>query len=185
MSWTTDEWEGFTLCLERWWKDPFDDSDRIAWKLAVDGLDPQTAAGALKLLLRRGETWRPSVAEFVAALEPVAPTFDEAWPVIQNAMRLLRPGEDGAAVVSQVRSLAGDQAAGWLASYGVWRLANEPVEDPSYGGVVVKRLRDHYSELVAEPAGRDRLVAALESPRSGRRELRQVDPLAVLGIGDA
>lgn len=182
MTWTADEWDGFTLCLEEWWKDELSDAQRTAWKLAIDDVNPAHAIATLKQLLRRGETWRPSVAEFVAALSPAAPTWEEAWPGIRLAMSSYDPYSAGPStrrVLGLLRAWGGEVVAGWVASYGVVNLASEAIDDPDYGGAVLKRLRDNYAEITSQPAGRDRLVAELENPRRSR-QLRRVDPLAAL-----
>lgn len=182
MTWTADEWEGFTLCLEEWWKDDLSDAQRTAWKLAIDDVEPVHAVATLKQLLRRGDTWRPSVAEFVTALAPPAPTWEEAWPGIKLAMSSYDPYNAGSStqkVLGLLRAWGGDVVAGWVASYGVGYLAAEAVDDPDYGGAVVKRLRDNYAEITSQPSGRDRLVSALNGPdRQG--QLRRMNPLAAL-----
>lgn len=185
--WENDEWGGFCVLLQEWWKDELTDNARTAWKLAIGDVEPSIAVAALKQLLRRGGTWRPSVAEFVAALSPPVPTWEEAWPGIRMAMSSYNPydAEDSTRrVLGLVRAWGGDCMAGWLASYGVARLAAEPVLDPDYGGAIVKRLRDNYTEITSCPSGRDRLVAALVEP-ARRGELRRMNVLAVLPEGAA
>ena len=123
MTWTATSWEGFALLLEEWWKDELPDSTREAWKLALDDVEPSIAIATLKQLLRRGGTWRPSTAEFVAALAPSVPTWEETWPMIRLAMSRLMWGDDGSKVIAEVCATRGEEAAaGWPASYGVWRL---------------------------------------------------------------
>ncbi len=182
MPWPDREWAGFCLLLDEWWKDDLPDSAEAAWKLALDDVEPAEAVATLKQVLRQGATWRPSCAEFIAALEVRGNggvlSFDEVWPVVVRGLQRGRPG-DLAPVVEYVRENAGDHAAGWVAAYGVDRLMGEPTDDPDYGGAVVKRLRDSYRELTASPGGRDRLVRALdEAPR--RQGLHRFDPALAL-----
>lgn len=185
MTWSADEWEGFALCLEEWWKDEMTDANRLAWKLAIDDIEPVVAVAALKQLLRRGKTWRPSVAEFVTALEPVVMSFDEAWSVIEYALNRAPwsyengPVLDDVWVLAYVGEHAGPIVAGWVSSYGVPRLCREETGDPGFGGAVLKRLRDSYIEATSTPSGRDRLVAALNAP-ARRGELRRMSPLVAL-----
>ena len=186
MIWKTDEWDGFSLLLEKWWKGEFSDADQTAWKYALDDVDPKLAVATLKLMLRRGETWRPSVAEFVAAMEgQLAPalSFDEAWPGIYAAMSRYNP-LDPMAVTHTLERVAmtagGECAAGWLSAFGVGRLALEPVDDPAFGGAVLKRLRDSWVEMTGRPEQRDRLVRGLGEARRG--ELGRVDAVGLLAV---
>jgi hypothetical protein len=177
---TRDEFEAIVF-LFKGWKGGFDDDAEEAYWTFLQGYDKAQVLVALKRLTREGSEFVPSVPAIVQAMEQPALPFDEAWPSVRAAMARYDPfsGRDSVdLVLENVRRLVGAPVAGWLSVYGVERLAAEPVDDPSFGGAVLRRVRESYSEMTSRPEQRDRLVRQLGEARRG--ELGRVDAAGLL-----
>lgn len=176
MTWTTPEWDAFCGLLEEGWPGEFTDEARTAWRVLLDGAQPSAAVQALKRLLFAGSRFRPSAAELLAELrrDPSTPTWDEAWMLIQRAIRAHRTDEQLLAALDAHHP----SLRAWVERFGAQRLRMLPVGDPQWGEQRMRELRESWERHME--ASETRQVAALASG-SGREGLRQLDPLAALG----
>jgi hypothetical protein len=192
MSFTDHEWEMFCALVEEAWPGEFDDEARTSWRILLDDIEPAGAISAVKRLLYSGRKFypRPAVSDVLAEVrsDPSLPTFDEAWWLIERAMRRTQspwgtfgsPGEMNRAynelilaALSQhhpaVRSFAERQ--------GLDRLRAVQVDDPRWGDKTRRELREAWERHLEATDGRE--IAALASGCPDG--LKQLDPLAVLG----
>lgn len=189
MTWQPDEWEAFCALLEEGWPGTFDDSTAEAWRVLLDSTPPQVAVEALRRLLLEGRRFRPSVSELLAATrdDPSQPTFDEAYWLIFGPRGALRARSTGVALhEGEQRQSENDAAlerartmhpliASFMERQGLDRLRMLPLDDPDYGEIRRKELREAWERHCEATEGR--VIAALAS---GSGELRQLDPLASL-----
>jgi hypothetical protein len=189
-----DDWESLCLLIEEGWPGEFDETAAKAWRLFLDDYTADQVMVALKTLVARGGTFRPSVAEVVAAIrkDPSLPTFEEAMKLIYGRGGVLRarPREstfrDSAEMARAYHEARLERArdlhplvSTFVDRFGIDRLDSIEINHPDYGDVKRKDLRDAWDRHVEAMDGRD--VAALASGRR-RGELGRLDPLEALGI---
>jgi hypothetical protein len=169
------DWDVLAQLLEAGWpagNDPFDQRKADAYRAMLDGHDPAEVALALRRIMERGGTYRPSIAEIIAAInaDPGLPTWAEAYQTIVAAC--WNPGRlDDAHEAVRL----------FVRAQGLGRLQTLPLNDPDWGHVERKRLRDEYDRFVERYQERRREGRALEAlGRATRRELERLDPLAAL-----
>lgn len=186
MSWSDNEWGAFCHLLDEGYPGDFTAEAEKAWRVLLDDLPPAAAVLALKRLLHRGGTFRPSAAELIAEAhrDPSMPTFEEAWRVIRVSLKTRAGGmmgqtiqnQDAARAAAILRRLDGFHPAirAFVERYGLDRLRMLPVEDPQWGEKHLRDLRDAWGRHCE--ASETRRVAALAAGRPDG--LRQLDPLA-------
>jgi hypothetical protein len=182
---TDEQWAVFEQLLAHGWSAPrqWDQPTGDAYRLVLDGYDPDQVLLALQRLIHRGGPFRPSIAEVVAAINADAalPTFDEAYNAIWEKGGYVWTGRlDGLheLVVLFIEARGGLEGC-----------RRERVADPDYGGAVRQQLATAWAELVDRYEARKREGRALEAlGRSKRGELAKPDYLATLsaepGAGD-
>lgn len=192
MAWTDQQWDTFAGLLEDGWPGEFDDRRGDAYRLLLDAIEPADAVRGLQVLLRTSR-FRPSAAEIVQAVEhdPSRPTFDEAYRLIFGPRGILaaRPAVTRWADEAERRRLynraARDRAAelhplvgAFVDRQGIDRLRELPVDDPDYGELRRKDLRQQWDEHVQAFAGRE--IHALAAGDDRQHGLRRLDPLAAI-----
>jgi hypothetical protein len=191
---TDDEWNGLSLLLAKGfkWKVPFGNAaDERAYRILLDGIEPEQIAGVLRSFVARGQVFGPTPGEIVAELrsDPSAPTFEEAYRLIYGPGGVLRarPAYAGAGSITatSLDRAAYDRAtelhplvSQFVHRCGLARLRALEV-DGEYGELVRKDLKRAYEDLTAALDGRE--VAAIASGRRGAG-LTALDPMAALGF---
>lgn len=159
-------------------------------ELKARGLSPDQAVIALRSV--EGD-FPPSASKLAAQarVDPSLPTFDEAWVLIDRVLgRTSMP--DGAFENEGEARKAHDEAIlkaldahhpmirSFVERQGLARLRTIQTGDPQWGEKLMADLRAAWGRHV-EAIDR-RQVAALTS--GGREGLRQLDPLAAIGMGE-
>lgn len=184
---TNEEWNGLTVLLDEGWPGPFRGDAERAYRTFLDGYDAVQVLEALHRLVHRGEKFRPSVAEVVAAItdDPGRPTWAEAYSALFGPRGAIA-GARGKAGEAVARAEAVHPYVGaFLRAQGFERLRSVPVDDPDYGGLERKRLGDEWERFVVQCDERIATGRALDS--LGRREQigpRRLDPLGLLGLSE-
>jgi len=186
--------------LDKGWPGELDPRAADAYTVLLDGTDPVAVTAGLRMLLHRGQRFRPSAAEILGACRQAAnagrPTWDEALQSILWCLKA-RPGRVAApeggwrsegqmvwarrdaaeqAIAERLRQ-AHPMVADFVARHGVDRVRG--VEDEIFGGARRHELGQAWAEYVETFDGRQ--VAELAAGR-GARGLHQLDPLASLGL---
>lgn len=189
MSWTEQEWDVFASLLAEGWHGEFTDTAADAWRVLLDGLEPEQAIQGLRRLLHEGRPHRPSASEVIAAAhhDPTVPTFPEALRLIQHALKARPPaGRWGSErdrahaydIAAQARLVdAHPFVRSFVATQTLTRLRSLGLDDPDYGPARRRQLEQEYEAHTETQQDRD--VAALASGR-GSGELQRLDPLAHL-----
>lgn len=196
MTWTATEWEAFCHLVEEAWPGEFDDQARASWRVLLDGVPTDAATEALKRLLYSGRKFypRPAVSDLLAELraDPSLPTFDEAWVLIERTLSRT-PEPDGRFKSEGEARKAHDRAIldaldahhpmirSFVERQGLARLRTIQTGDPQWGEKHLADLRAAWERHVE--ASDRRQVAALAS--GDREGLRQLDPLAAIGMASA
>jgi hypothetical protein len=191
--WDDQTWAMFCALMHRGWPGAFTEEDALAYRVLLDGVDPAEAVGALRRLLHRGARFRPSAAELLGELhaDPTRPTFAEAYQLIFGPRGVLRARIVGGRWDNEAdrraahRQAIEERAAGvhplvgaFVMRQGIDRLRTLPLEDPQWGEKHRRDLERAWEQHVEAFDGRE--VAALAA--GSRDGLRQLDPLAALGI---
>lgn len=196
MSWTDQQWAMFTAILSRGFaaRDPFTAEDSDVYRLLLDGVDPDAALRAIREIVLDGQALRPRPGEIVkrAKADRSLPTFEEAYRLIFGPGGILRAqpaitrwaneGERGRLfneAAAERAAMMHPLVGSFVARQGLDRLRTLPVDDPDYGEVRRKELREAWDRHVAASDGRE--VAALAAG-TGRSGLRQLDPMVALDI---
>lgn len=197
MSWDTETWDAFCGLIDEGWPGTFDEKAARSWRVLLDGVEPGQAVAAMRRLLFTGQRFRPSASELLGELrrDPGAPTFEEAYRLIfaPGGVLAARPGNGGPVTYSSeadrralLNQAATDRAAelhplvaGFVARQTPARLRALEVDDPDYGELRRKELRDSWDRHVEAFTGRETAALAAGTGRTG---LRQLDPLASLGL---
>lgn len=189
-----EDWTIIAGLIDEWWPGEFSQSAEHAWHVALADYDAERVTTALRALLARGGTFRPSVAEVVGEIrrDPSKPTFDEALILIQRALRawnrpltgdyaneaeLLRAREQ---LVVECAQTVHPLVAAFINRHGIGQLQREIAElgGEEWGGARRKQLQESWEAHCEAFEGRE--IASLAA---GRRDgLRHLDPLVALGI---
>jgi hypothetical protein len=190
------EWEQLCSLIEEAWPGEFDDQAARAWRLLLDGFAATDIVAALKGLLARGGTFRPSVAEIIAEIrrDPGRPTFAEAFTLIygRGGVITARTHVRKASWEAGERDRLNDEAAweraaelhpligAFVRTQGLERLRSLDFDDPEYGAARRKLLADEWEAFVDVNETRD--VAELVAGRRGEPggKLGRFDPLRAL-----
>lgn len=157
------DWARLSLLIGRCWPGAWTAEDSDAYRIALDGFDPQHVLTAVERRMRSSARFRPSVAEIIGEItgatrgEHVAP--DEAWTLVEQAIRRV-----GCSRYDQRFAVQHQAAIDWLATQdravAAWAarrglcqiegsLGQEPVNGDN-GGIVRAALRRDYRDLVTE-----------------------------------
>jgi hypothetical protein len=164
-------------------------------ELLADGLTAEQALVALRSYRPEpGKDFPPSVPAVVALArtDPSQPTPEEAYQMIYGKGGVMRARlKPGASFPSEAAMLgARDEVrleraqeihpllGAFVERFGVHRLAMLEVDDPEYGEVRRKDVREAWARHCEAFAGRE--VAAIASGR--RSGLGKLDPLSALGV---
>jgi hypothetical protein len=192
---SNDEYETICLLIEEGWPGDFNDTAAAAWRVFLDDYEPAQVLVALKALVAKGGTFRPSVAEVVAQIrqDPSRPTPEEAYTMIYGPRGVMRARAKANQSYANEAAMIGahDDAkvqrafelhpllGAFVERYGIRRLALLEVDSPEYGEIKRRELREAWERHCEAFEGRE--VAAIAR---GRRPdgLGRLDPFGALGI---
>lgn len=200
-AWTPDQWAVFVSLLQRGFaaRDPLTPADEDAYRVLLDGIDPQQAVRALREIVQEGQELRPRPGAIAARArrDPSVPTFDEAYRLIFGPGGVLaaRPTVRRWADERERRRLY-DQAAldrasqmhpligAFVQRRGLDSLRATPTSDDGDterrpATWARKELREAWEAHVAAFDGRQAAAIAAGTNGGG---LRQLDPLHALGL---
>lgn len=192
---TDEQWDSIALLLDKGfkWKESFGDAQLTTYRILLDGYDEEQIAGALRILVARGQVFGPTPGEIVSLIRKDAakPTFIETYRLIYGAGGILRArpqessfadlGERGRAYRQAQRDRAATMhplVASFAERYGFDRLEGLELNDPDYGDAKRRELERQWDEHCDAMEGRD--LAAIALPRSDRGGLARLDPLSAL-----
>lgn len=171
------EWGRLAYTADNWWPQPGINDDReAAYFIALEPFDAAVVEAALKALLEEDLPFTPSASQIVSRCRAFddrqeTPTFYGAWEVIGWAMDRAGSDETRAMRILQTEHpLIGI----FVRQQGYHRLAQEPIDDPDFGGAVRHRLQAAWTELArAYERGevRERALATERRAISGPRQL--------------
>lgn len=181
-----EQWDAIGLLLENGWPGEFTDEAQATYRTLLEDYDPSAILAALKLLVRKGGTFRPSVSEIAAALnaDPGRPTWSEAYRLLFGQRGFLTVRPEKSALIQ-----AGDRhplLAAFIVQEDYERLRMLPVHDPDRGEMVRRQLERSWERM--EQRADDRQAAGLPLGEVGRRPQigpRKPNYLAAIGGGDA
>lgn len=189
MTWTTDGWEAFCALVEEAWPGEFDDRQSEAWRVLLDPVDPEAAGAALLRLAHSGRTFypRPAVSDLLAELrsDPGRPAFEEMLLLVGTVLaarppypgRMITAEEETRARATRLLELH-PMVQSFVARQGLQRLGSLPLADEEWGEKHRRDLQERWEQHLETHDGRE--IAVLAS--GGRTDLRQLDPLASLGV---
>jgi hypothetical protein len=172
MPWTEKSWDAFCSLLEHGFPGPFPEEAGDAYRALLGDYEPAEIVKALRSLIRKGGRFRPSASEIVGELttDPTKPTFTEALSAIRQVVPI-RP--DSAALDRAER--IHPYLAAFIRSAGLDRLRQWPIDDPEYGSVERKRLKDEWDSFVERADERVAHGLALEQSSASQLGLRRPD----------
>jgi hypothetical protein len=197
-AWTDEQWALLFDLLDNGWPGELDPSGAEAYRVLLDGTDPDTVVAGLRRLLHGGARFRPSAAEILSSArrDPSRPTFGEMLQLVEHCLRA-RPARTGAvttykheadrlrqfdAAILERAQTVHPLVCAFIHRQGIDRLRTLGLNDPDYGGVRRRDFEAEWNDHVETFEGRD--VAALAAPRGTGGQLKKFDPLAALGRGD-
>lgn len=194
------EWTLIAGVLEECWPGEWTERTGPAYRLLLDTYSPEAVVTALRKIALRPATFkrRPSAQDILSTLEedPDRPTFEmmleglgrvlRARPVKrvfyaeEEEDRLVSAEEMKRRAVREASGLAAGKEHPLVASFILTRLdrlALLQLEDPDYGELRRKELREEWDRFVGAREGRERHLLA-----GGRRgELGRLEPLKAIG----
>lgn len=128
-----EQWDAIGLLLENGWPGEFDDAAQGSYRALLTGYDPEQILIALRVLVRRGGTFRPSVSEIAAQLDadPGRPTWGEAYRLLFGARGFLTVAPEHAAL--ERAEAKHPLLAAFIRMEGYDRLRMLSVNDPDWG----------------------------------------------------
>jgi hypothetical protein len=124
----------------------------------LDGFDAEQVVTALRMLVRRGGTFRPPASEVAAAVrhDPSAPTWPEAYRDLMRALRVDTPyfasaADKEAIAVEWLREHSHELVAAFFRAQTYAVLSMLPLNDQDDDGkFAVKRLREDWEAFVEQ-----------------------------------
>ena len=144
----TAEWRVVIALLRGAWPGELTQSEQLAYLTVLNDLPERDVANAVKQLSRAGRRYRPTPGEIREQLEAVeladeAPTFTEAWALIEHAGRSTAyNATTGLEELTQANAAVG----AWVTLRGLAKLWREPTECPQYGRLTMRDLRQSYEQ---------------------------------------
>jgi hypothetical protein len=155
------EWSATIKQLEGTFDKPITDEKQVIYARYLADRPMSEVWDAIDRLVLSGQKFMPVAGEIVAAMQDPVPTFDAVWPkvykVLTNASQY---GEQGC--IDKVRESCGELAAAWVTQQGAIRLSRSPIDDESFGGMLVNKLEKSWKEQTASPTARQQLRRELE-----------------------
>lgn len=192
--WTDDQWAAFASILQRGFaaKEPFTPADSSVYRLLLADVEPERAIEALKAIAAEGQEFRPKPGRIIERLrrDPSKPTFDEVLRLIYGPRGVLSARSAGPWKDQAGREAAHDRArlerarkfhpllGSFVVRQTLDRLRTIPIDDPEYGELRRRDLRDAWDAHVEAFDGRE--VAAIAAGGEIRQGLRALDPLVAL-----
>lgn len=141
---TEDEWDVISRQIDNVFAGEWDDDRIEAFWPYLRPYSADEVAVAVLAMARDGQRFAPTLADFLAYLEPDSvPTFLEAWRIVTDVLRRSRGHPT---VVLQLVEGEHPVVGSWIRAYGAQRLLLEPINDPDHGGAVMHRLAESYRE---------------------------------------
>ena len=176
-----DKWQAIALLLDNGWPGDFDDAAAGAYRALLAGVEPEEILMALRVLVRKGGSFRPSASEIAGQLnaDPGRPTWSEAFRLLFGARGLLsvRPERASIGRATERHPLLGR----FIEAEGYDRLTMLPVHDPDWGRRTRRDLERAWDRLTQRAD--DRHAAGLELDVSPpRRALKPHRPRLPAGV---
>lgn len=128
-----EQWDAIGLLLDQGWPGEFPPEAQGAYRVLLDGYDPEQILAAIRVLVRRGGRFRPSASELAGELQsdPGRPTWGEAFRVLfaNRGLLTLRPELFALQRAEERHPLL----AAFIRQEGYDRLRSLPVHDPDWG----------------------------------------------------
>ena len=180
------EWDTIALLLENGWPGDFDDAAQGAYRALLAGYDPEQILIGLRVLVRRGGTFRPSVSEIAAVIDgdPGRPTWSEAYRLLFGTRGLLsiRPERRAIERADERHPLL----AAFIRMEGYDRLKMLPVSGEDRGEFVRRDLERSWNSLCERADQRRASGMALDEVARPRQiGPRRPDYLRGLTSGEA
>jgi hypothetical protein len=170
-----DQWIGVCSLLEHGFPGEFSDAARVSYRLLLDDFEPGQVVDAVKLLVRKGGTFRPSASEIAGAItaDPSTPTFTEALRDLRRALSVrqdyfAKADEKERVCVEWLEQHSHDLVARFFEAQSYGRLSVLPIDDPDYGQLEIKRLREDWGQFVGR--AEERMAAGLPAGTGTRRQ---------------
>jgi hypothetical protein len=191
---TQTEWDGILSLLDNGWPGDLTAEAGLAYQTLLDDVPTDRIVQGLRQLLHAGHKWRPTAAEILgqARVDPLKPTWQEAQRLIWARGGILKaqPAPRGRWIDDEKARATNQAVAERIA-------ATHPLVQSFVARITVERLhrvdlesewdrkemREAWEQHVEAMESRETIVlAAGGDPREG---LRQLDPLAALGLDGA
>lgn len=196
-AWTERQWNLFFDLLDNGWPGELKPDGAEAYRILLDGTDPEQVVEALRRLLHGGQRFRPSATEILSASrrDPSRPTFAEALQLIRHCLRARPPRTGGVtryanpaerdkaehdAIADRVREVH-PLVAAFIARQGIDRLRTLGLDDAEYGEARRHNLEAEWDQHVETADGRQVAALAAGGPQ-WRRGLQRLDPVAALSL---
>ena len=142
-----EQWDAIGLLLENGWPGEFDDAGQGAYRALLAGYDPEQVLIALRVLVGKGGTFRPSASEIAGQIEsdPGRPTWSEAFRLIFGSRGFLTVRPERAAI--EGAEAKHPLLAAFIRQEGYDRLKMLPVHDEDRGEWVRRDLGQAWDRL--------------------------------------
>lgn len=183
MAWASGQWDVCCGLLEHGFDGgrlgAFDKATADSYRILLDKYEPPAVIAAIQGMVDAGRQYRPLPGEVVGALraDPSAPTFAEALRDLRRALAVrqsyfAKDDEKERVCVEWLEQHSHELVARFFEAQSYGRLSRLPIDDPDYGQLEIKRLREDW-EAFTERA-EDRRAAGLPAGTGTRR--RQLGP---------
>lgn len=198
---TDDEWNVIEGLLKNAWPGQWTDGTGPSYRLLVGDYPAAAVLESLRVLTRRAARFRPSAGEIVSEMhvDAAQPTWDEVYDAIYGSGRLMKvrlpytgPVEYAnrgeleavrdALILEHARAFH-PMITAFVEVVTPARLRTLELEDPQYGELRRRELRERWQEFAVTAS--ERMVRGLPLVTGGRTagELKRVDPKGLLGGG--
>lgn len=176
---TDEEWDLIEGVLEECWPGDWNERTGPSYRLLLDDYPAASVVGALRKHVAAGPKYRPSASELGGALneDPGIPTWTEVEEALLGPRGILRTGRE-------LPEGSHEVLVAFVGAAGRERLGQRPFDDPQWGEVERRRLREDWDRFAERAEERRVHGLALASVGAPSGELRRLRPLAALGFDE-
>jgi hypothetical protein len=180
----SDQWDAIGLLLDQGWPGEFPPEAQGAYRVLLEGFDPEQILAAIRVLVRRGGRFRPSASELAGELQsdPGRPTWGEAFRLLFASRGLLTVRPEAFAI--ERAEERHPLLAAFIRQEGYDRLRTLAVHDPDWGERTRRELEQAWKSLGERADHRLASGMALDEVGRPRRGELARPNLQVLPQGD-
>lgn len=155
------DWDAICHILSGAYKGDFTESKANIYRQFLIKYDRAEMEAAMLILSERGQVFLPTPGELIAAIGLVSRVEAPDFTTAMRFIRRIGKYPDDTKFVRWLEEACHPIVAAWVSDFGVRNIRYEEVDDPDYGGLILRRWRHSYDQYVAHGKTNEQIQRAL------------------------